>query len=322
MITLYIHYPEQPEAQKIEVPALPCPIGRHPENKVVLTHKSISSHHAVLEQRTDGIYLKDLGSTNGTKLQNQKITETKITGKVDLFLGDIRVSVVEEVAVEKTVVSALGFKTTFRHYTWTTKKIALGMALYLALNIFSAQLSNGPILGKELYVIYLGLGFTIFFILGVAFVCALISKIFMKESRFGIFMTTLTYWGLFSTALNLLNPELSFNLALLPGGKEISMIAGFVIAGLFLCDLSLKLFFKARAATIILSIVAGLLSFTFVTQKLVGEVFSSKNYLTVLSYPMVPISKEQNGINKIQAMLQESAKQADDDAREVISSFR
>jgi pSer/pThr/pTyr-binding forkhead associated (FHA) protein len=65
-------------------------IGRAPDNIIVLTDRSVSNRHAVLRLANGSYYLKDLGSTNGTRVNGIPITETTLR-----FDDRIRFGVVE-----------------------------------------------------------------------------------------------------------------------------------------------------------------------------------------------------------------------------------
>ena len=51
-------------------------IGRGPDNMIVIDDPSVSNRHALLEMSGDNYRLKDLDSTNGTKVNGVPITET------------------------------------------------------------------------------------------------------------------------------------------------------------------------------------------------------------------------------------------------------
>ena len=53
-------------------------IGRAPENMIRLEDNSVSGRHAELVLVADNCYLKDLGSTNGTLVNGQPVTETQL----------------------------------------------------------------------------------------------------------------------------------------------------------------------------------------------------------------------------------------------------
>jgi FOG: FHA domain len=51
-------------------------IGRGPDNTIVVNDPSISTHHAQLLLEGDTYRLKDLDSTNGTRVNGKPVTET------------------------------------------------------------------------------------------------------------------------------------------------------------------------------------------------------------------------------------------------------
>ncbi|MFA9276139.1 MAG: FHA domain-containing protein [Candidatus Aquirickettsiella gammari] len=48
-------------------------IGRRPENDLVLDHLAVSGRHAAIDTTSEGAYILDLGSTNGTSVNGQPI---------------------------------------------------------------------------------------------------------------------------------------------------------------------------------------------------------------------------------------------------------
>ena len=53
-------------------------VGRYEIYDVVVPEPSISRKHFVLEQRSDGLYVIDLGSLNGTQLNGQRVSTAKL----------------------------------------------------------------------------------------------------------------------------------------------------------------------------------------------------------------------------------------------------
>src|SRR3954467_697678 len=51
-------------------------IGRAPDNMIVIEDPSVSSRHAQMERAGDNYRVKDLGSTNGTRVNGLPVTET------------------------------------------------------------------------------------------------------------------------------------------------------------------------------------------------------------------------------------------------------
>ncbi|MEE4380182.1 MAG: sigma 54-interacting transcriptional regulator [Candidatus Competibacteraceae bacterium] len=68
-------------------------IGTAPDNDVVLTDRAISRHHAELRLTAEGLVLQDLGSTNGTFINDLRVTEAYLEPGTECVLGYSRIVV-------------------------------------------------------------------------------------------------------------------------------------------------------------------------------------------------------------------------------------
>jgi diguanylate cyclase (GGDEF)-like protein len=66
-------------------------IGRTPELELVLPDPGVSSRHAFIEDRGDAFVLVDLGSTNGTFVNGQRVTECAVAHGDKLLFGQTMV---------------------------------------------------------------------------------------------------------------------------------------------------------------------------------------------------------------------------------------
>lgn len=64
-------------------------LGRGSENDIVVDCSSVSVNHAVMERTKGGYRLRDLGSTNGTKLGGKTRDEIELTDGITAQLGDV-----------------------------------------------------------------------------------------------------------------------------------------------------------------------------------------------------------------------------------------
>jgi hypothetical protein len=64
-------------------------VGRVESNKVQIEHASVSGHHAVLKLDAMDYVIKDLESTNGTRINGERVTEQKLRRNDILRLGNI-----------------------------------------------------------------------------------------------------------------------------------------------------------------------------------------------------------------------------------------
>jgi pSer/pThr/pTyr-binding forkhead associated (FHA) protein len=92
-------------------------IGRVDDNTFPITEPSVSSHHCEVLLRGNEVLVKDLGSTNGTYINGQKITEGVLKPGQILRLGQIEVRLESDTpasatkkAVDHTMVVPQGVK--------------------------------------------------------------------------------------------------------------------------------------------------------------------------------------------------------------------
>jgi hypothetical protein len=64
-------------------------VGRVADNKIQVEHASVSGHHAALKLDALDYVIKDLDSTNGTRINGERITEQKLRRNDILRLGNI-----------------------------------------------------------------------------------------------------------------------------------------------------------------------------------------------------------------------------------------
>ena len=64
--------------------------GRHPECDVQLNSKKVSRRHCCLAQVADYLVIRDLGSTNGVKINGERVIEGELRTGDELTIGNFR----------------------------------------------------------------------------------------------------------------------------------------------------------------------------------------------------------------------------------------
>ena len=83
-----IIFKEGPNAgQRLELPSKTLTLGRRPEMDLSLDDKMVSGHHAELRFEDGGWLLVDLGSSNGTMLNNEKVTSARLSDGDKVQIG-------------------------------------------------------------------------------------------------------------------------------------------------------------------------------------------------------------------------------------------
>jgi pSer/pThr/pTyr-binding forkhead associated (FHA) protein len=92
-------------AKHVIAPASEVTIGRHPQNRIVLDHMSVSSRHARIRLLDSGqLVLTDLGSTNGTFVNDQRVSEARLSHQDWVTIGNhmLIVDLYESLSLEAT----------------------------------------------------------------------------------------------------------------------------------------------------------------------------------------------------------------------------
>jgi hypothetical protein len=98
MLDLIILNPDHPVA-KVELRDGASTLGRNEGSDIPLNHATLSGRHCRLEVAGDRVTVFDLGSTNGTYIDDQRIEEAELQVGQTLRLGDLPMQLAERRAV-------------------------------------------------------------------------------------------------------------------------------------------------------------------------------------------------------------------------------
>jgi hypothetical protein len=79
-----------PDGRRIPVGTEPVVIGRLPECEVVLPDSNVSRRHAEIRRKDDGVFVTDLGSTNGTRVNGTPVREQLLTSGDEVSVGSTK----------------------------------------------------------------------------------------------------------------------------------------------------------------------------------------------------------------------------------------
>ena len=97
-IVIQVREPNR-SARRVPLTGAPIRIGRAPECELVLKDSRVSRRHARLHARDGVLVLTDLGSTNGTRVNDHRVTEVVLGAGDRILIGDTQM-VVEAAPME------------------------------------------------------------------------------------------------------------------------------------------------------------------------------------------------------------------------------
>ena len=90
MPRVIITAPDQtPQPYRFQLDRHAVQLGRGPENDIAIHCGSVSMRHAVMERVAGGYQIRDLGSTNGIKLNGEVLPIIPLQDGVTVMLGDV-----------------------------------------------------------------------------------------------------------------------------------------------------------------------------------------------------------------------------------------
>ena len=98
--------PDSPEAWPIELQPGTISLGRSLENDLPIEHPSVSSSHCRIIVSDDGVWLKDLGSTAGTFVNDELVEEARLQPGQTLRLGEVAMRFESEALENKPLPAA------------------------------------------------------------------------------------------------------------------------------------------------------------------------------------------------------------------------
>lgn len=95
MAKIEIHFPDGTKLIH-ELTEEKVTVGRLPDNTIQIDEVSVSSHHAEITHEHDEYHVHDLGSTNGTFVNEEQVTHTKLEHGDDVRFGKVEAYYMEE----------------------------------------------------------------------------------------------------------------------------------------------------------------------------------------------------------------------------------
>src|SRR5438128_2311649 len=87
----YVQISEGKRVRQVPVGDRPLTMGRHSDNRVILTDNLCSRYHCIISRNSTGFTFKDLNSSNGTILNGAPARMSRIYNGDELRIGATRI---------------------------------------------------------------------------------------------------------------------------------------------------------------------------------------------------------------------------------------
>jgi len=77
------------QAYRFDLKRMKVTIGRSSGCDITINHRSVSKEHATVERLKGGLVVIDRGSTNGIKLDEERMEELTLTNGMKFEIGDV-----------------------------------------------------------------------------------------------------------------------------------------------------------------------------------------------------------------------------------------
>lgn len=80
---------KESQAYSFDLKRMQVNIGRSSQNDIVISHRSVSKQHCLIERRKGGCMIFDNGSTNGLKFEGERLSDFALTNGMEFEIGDV-----------------------------------------------------------------------------------------------------------------------------------------------------------------------------------------------------------------------------------------
>ena len=80
---------KESQAYRFDIKRMKVSVGRSSNNDITINHRSVSKKHAIIERLKGGLVITDHESTNGMKLDGEKMDQITLTNGMEVEIGDV-----------------------------------------------------------------------------------------------------------------------------------------------------------------------------------------------------------------------------------------